>query len=108
MEWVLRKINDELKEFTSSVEKNSEEFLSHTKKSIGDMTESAKKSMDVTLSKARKSLDDLSETATPSPAPITTTLPDLWIGKLDIGELGRNKINNYSVVMVKRWYKVTF
>lgn len=37
MEWVLRKINDEIKDLTQSVEKSKEEFISQTIKSIDDV-----------------------------------------------------------------------
>jgi len=45
MEWVLKKINDELKELTMAVEKNKEELINHTIKSIDDMAITAKKSL---------------------------------------------------------------
>ena len=45
MEWVLKKINDELKELSHTVEKNKEELINHTIKSIDDMAVTAKKSL---------------------------------------------------------------
>jgi len=68
MEWVLRKINDELKEFTYSVEKNKDLFFNQTKKSIDELSLQAK-----------KSLDELSAlTAKPSSSvPHPHTMPDL-------------------------------
>jgi len=76
MEWVLRRINDEIKELTSTVEKNKEEFLNNTKKSLDDMTVTAKKSMDETLTRAKKSLSDLTQIA-PEPTPKANPIPDL-------------------------------
>lgn len=47
MEWVLKKINDELKEITQTVEKNKDELISHTIKSIDEIAVTAKKSIKV-------------------------------------------------------------
>ncbi|XP_019874246.1 protein slowmo [Aethina tumida] len=55
MEWVISKINTEVKDLTRS----TDEILNHTKKSIDDITISAKKSMDDISQKAKKSLDDI-------------------------------------------------
>jgi len=74
MEWVLRKINDELKEFSCSVEKNKEQLFNQTKRSIDELTDSAKKSMDEISFKAKKSFEFSSLTAKPSPVP---PMPDL-------------------------------
>lgn len=70
MEWVLKKINEEINEFSSHAVKNTEEILSNTKKSLGEITETAKKSMDDLSSAAKKSLDDLQNiTSKPTPQP---------------------------------------
>jgi len=76
MEWVLRKINDELKEFSFNVEKNKDEFINQTIKSLDDMTVNAKKSMDVTLTRAKKSLTDLTQITTESKTN-SPPIPDL-------------------------------
>lgn len=55
MEWVINKINDEVKDLTRS----TDEIFSHTKKSLDDIACSAKKSMDDISQKAKKSLDDI-------------------------------------------------
>lgn len=55
MEWVLKKINDEINDLSS-----------HAARSLGDITESAKKSMDDLSNAAKKSLDDLHHIATPA------------------------------------------
>lgn len=55
MEWVINKINDEVKDLTRS----TDEIFCHTKKSLDDIASSAKKSMDDISQKAKKSLDDI-------------------------------------------------
>ncbi|KAB0797539.1 hypothetical protein PPYR_08532 [Photinus pyralis] len=55
MEWVIGKINAEVKDFT----KSTDEILHQTKKSLDDITSTAKKSMDDISQKAMKSLDDI-------------------------------------------------
>lgn len=55
MEWVICKLNSEMKDFT----KSTDEILNHTKKSLDDITSTAKKSMDDISQKAMKSLDDM-------------------------------------------------
>nr|CAH7747608.1 unnamed protein product [Callosobruchus chinensis] len=55
MEWVINKINEEVKDLTRS----TDEILSHTKKTMDDIASSAKKSMDDISQKAKKSLDDM-------------------------------------------------
>ncbi|XP_030755037.1 protein slowmo [Sitophilus oryzae] len=55
MEWVINKINEEVKDFTES----ADEILHHTKKSLDDLTFSAKKSMDDISQKAKRSWEDM-------------------------------------------------
>ncbi|XP_050308964.1 protein slowmo [Anthonomus grandis grandis] len=55
MEWVINKINDEVKDLT----RTTDEFVTNTKRSIDGLTSSAKKSMDDISQKAKKSLDDI-------------------------------------------------
>lgn len=59
MEWVINKLDMEVKEFASSAVKSTDELLNHTKKSIDDITQSAKKSMDDISHKTMKTLDEL-------------------------------------------------
>lgn len=59
MEWVINKLDTEVKEFASSAAKSTDEFLNHTRKSIDDITLSAKKSMDDISHKTMKTLDEL-------------------------------------------------
>lgn len=54
MEWVLHKINDEIKDFSSTAMKNTDELLSLSKKSLDDITKTAKKSMDDLSNVAKK------------------------------------------------------
>lgn len=55
MEWVITKINEEVKDLTRS----TDEILSQTKKSFDDIASTAKKSMDDISQKAKKSFDDI-------------------------------------------------
>lgn len=55
MEWVINKLNDEVKDLTRS----TDEIFSHTKRSLDDIATSAKKSMGDISQKAKKSLDDI-------------------------------------------------
>jgi len=57
MEYVINKINDEVKDLTRS----TDEIINQTKKSFDDLTSSAKKSMDDISQKAKKSLDDIQQ-----------------------------------------------
>lgn len=59
MEWVISKLDNEVKHFANSAVKGSDEILNHTKKSLDDITHSAKKSMDEISNKAKKSFDDI-------------------------------------------------
>lgn len=71
IEWVIQKINDEIKDLSTSAVKSTDEFFNHTKKSIDDIAHTAKKSMDDLSSAAKKSLDELLPTATPQqPSPL--------------------------------------
>ncbi|XP_069698308.1 protein slowmo [Periplaneta americana] len=63
IEWVIDKIDAEVKEITNSAVKSTDELLSQTKKSIDDITMTARKSMDDISSAAKKSLDDLQNLA---------------------------------------------
>lgn len=56
--WVISRIDEEIKDLSNSAVKSTDEFISNTKKSIDDITVSAKKSMDDLSSVAKKSLDD--------------------------------------------------
>ncbi|XP_056648883.1 protein slowmo [Diorhabda carinulata] len=55
MEWVINKLNDEVKDLTRS----TDEIFSQTKRSLDDIATSAKKSMGDISQKAKKSLDDM-------------------------------------------------
>lgn len=59
MEWVIGKLNTDVKDFASSAVKSTDEIIMHTRQSLDDITSSAKKSMDDISSKAKKSLDDI-------------------------------------------------
>ncbi|GJQ86130.1 putative PRELI-like family [Trypoxylus dichotomus] len=59
MEWVIGKLDAEVKDFASSAVKSTDELLHQTKKSLDDITTSAKKSMDDISHKAMKSLDQI-------------------------------------------------
>ncbi|KAK9504326.1 hypothetical protein O3M35_010686 [Rhynocoris fuscipes] len=60
IEWVIGKINTEVKEFKCTAARSTDEILSQTKRSIGGITTSARKSMDEISLAAKKSLSDLS------------------------------------------------
>nr|CAD7199202.1 unnamed protein product [Timema douglasi] len=59
IEWVISKIDAEVKELANSAVKSTDELLMQTKKSLDEITNSARKSMDDISSAAKKSLDDL-------------------------------------------------
>jgi predicted regulator of Ras-like GTPase activity (Roadblock/LC7/MglB family) len=59
IEWVIDKIDAEVKEIASSAVKSTDELFTHTKKSFDDITTTARKSMDDISSAAKKSFDDL-------------------------------------------------
>uniref|UniRef100_A0A6M2DJE0 Putative member of the intramitochondrial sorting protein family n=1 Tax=Xenopsylla cheopis TaxID=163159 RepID=A0A6M2DJE0_XENCH len=59
MEWVINKINLEVKEIATSAVKSTDEILSQTKKSIDDISTSARKSMDDLSTAAKNTLDDI-------------------------------------------------
>lgn len=66
MEWVIGKLDLEVKDFANSAVKSTDEILNHTKKSLDDITHSAKRSMDDISIKAKKSLDDIQNLASNS------------------------------------------
>lgn len=59
IEWVIGKLDSEIKELANTACKSTDELLSHTKKSLDDITITARRSMDDISSKAKKSLDDI-------------------------------------------------
>lgn len=59
IEWVINKLDAEVKEIASTAVKSTDELFTHTKKSFDDITITARKSMDDISSAAKKSLDDL-------------------------------------------------
>lgn len=61
IEWVIDKIDAEVKEIASSACKSTDEIFNSTKKSIDDITTTARKSMDDISTKAKKSLDDIQQ-----------------------------------------------
>jgi len=72
MEWVIQKLNDEIKDLSTSAAsavKSTDVFIHNTKKSIDDIAHTAKKSMDDLSSAAKKSLDELLPTTTPQTPP---------------------------------------
>lgn len=54
LEWVIGKLNSEVKELASSAATSTNEILNHTKKSLDDITDQARKSMDELSAKAQK------------------------------------------------------
>jgi hypothetical protein len=76
MEWVIKRINDEIKELQTTAVKNTDEFLNQTKKSIDGITVTAKKSMDDFSSVAKKSIDEL-QYKLPAAPPSPPTIPKL-------------------------------
>lgn len=59
IEWVIDKIDTEVKEIATAAFKSTDEILSSTIKSIDDIKTTARKSMDDISNKTKKSLDDL-------------------------------------------------
>lgn len=66
MEWVISKLDSEVKDLANSAVKSTDEIIFQTRKSIDDITHSAKKSMDDISSKAKKSFDDIHSLASGS------------------------------------------
>lgn len=64
MEWVISKLEPEVKDLASSAVKSTDELLNQTKKSLDDITLSAKKSMDDISQKAKKSFDEINSLRT--------------------------------------------
>lgn len=72
IEWVIQKINDEIKDLSTSTVsaiKSTDEFINSTKRSIDDIAHTAKKSMDDLSTAAKKSLDDFLPTSAPQTPP---------------------------------------
>jgi len=63
MEWVIQKINDEIKDLSNTAVKSTDEFIFSTKKSLDEITHSTKKSIDEISHTAKKSIDDFSSVA---------------------------------------------
>lgn len=63
IEWVIDKIDTEVKEIATAAFKSTDEILSSTIKSLDDITTTARKSMDDISTKTKKSLDDIHLTA---------------------------------------------
>lgn len=59
IEWVIGKLDSEIKELANTACKSTDELLSQTKKSLDDITITARRSMDDISSKAKKSFDDI-------------------------------------------------
>ncbi|CAH0404832.1 unnamed protein product [Chilo suppressalis] len=59
IEWVIGKIDSEIKELATSACKSTDELLTQTKKSIDGITSTARRSMDDISTKAKRSLDDI-------------------------------------------------
>lgn len=76
IEWVIGKIDAEVKEIASNAVKSTDDLLAQTKKSFDEITSSARKSMDDISSVAKKSLDDL-HNFTSAPNRTNQNLPKL-------------------------------
>lgn len=59
IEWVIGKLDSEIKELANTACKSTDELLSQTKKSLDDITSTARRSMDDISTKAKRSLDDI-------------------------------------------------
>ncbi|XP_055386077.1 protein slowmo [Condylostylus longicornis] len=57
LEWVISKINSEVKGIATSAVKSTDELITHTKKSFDDMADSARKSMDELSATASKHIN---------------------------------------------------
>lgn len=66
IEWVISKIETEMKEIKNSAFKSTDEILSQTKKSLGGITSHARKSVDEFSSTAKKTFDEFHHLASNS------------------------------------------
>lgn len=66
IEWVISKIDTEMKEIKNSAFKSTDEILSQTKKSLGGITSHARKSVDEFSSTAKKTFDEFHHLASSS------------------------------------------
>lgn len=65
IEWVIGKIESEVKELKNSAMLTTDELISHTKKSLDDIAHSARKSMDDFSSKAKNTMENLANELPP-------------------------------------------
>ncbi|XP_012270114.1 protein slowmo [Orussus abietinus] len=74
MEWVISKLELEVKDLASSAVKSTDELLTQTRRQIDDLTSKTRRSMDDLQNAANKSFDDFRHRTTP---PTSQSIPKL-------------------------------
>ena len=74
MEWVIDKLESEVKDFANNAVKSTDELLCQTRRQLDDLTSITKRSMDDLQSAAKKSFDGIHNLATP---PSSQSMPKL-------------------------------
>ncbi|XP_033207605.1 protein slowmo isoform X1 [Belonocnema kinseyi] len=74
MEWVIDKLESEVKDFANNAVKSTDELLCQTRRQLDDLTVKTKRSMDDLQSAAKKSFDGIHNLATP---PSSQSMPKL-------------------------------
>lgn len=74
MEWVIEKIQSDVKDIASSAVKSTDDLLNQTRRQIDDITNITIRGMDDLQNAAKKSLDDLQNLTVPPP---TQSIPKL-------------------------------
>lgn len=68
MEWVIEKIQADVKDIASSAVKSTDDLLNQTRRQIDDITIATKRGMDDIQSAAKKSLDEFQNLTAPPPS----------------------------------------
>lgn len=74
MEWVIDKLESEVKDFANSAVKSTDELLCQTRRQIDDLTSKTIQSMDDLQTAAKKSFDGIHNLTTP---PSSQSMPKL-------------------------------
>jgi hypothetical protein len=77
LEWVIDRIDAEVKEIANSAAKGANELFTHTKKSFDDITTTTRKSLDDISSAVKKSLDQL-QNLNSLPPETYRNFPKIW------------------------------
>jgi hypothetical protein len=74
IEWVIDKIDAEVKDLANSAAKTTDELFTTTRRQIDDLTTITKRSMDEIQNAAKKSLEEVHNLTTP---PSSSSMPKL-------------------------------